>query len=179
MGIYVRTLPECSLWRLDILILVTLGTNDKSFVRLIKKIEELKIKGVITEDTVVQAGFTKYESEHMKIFDLIPMDEFNKLLKDCNLLITHGGVGTITAGLNNGKKVIAVPRLEKYKEHVNNHQLQIIENFADSGFILACYEVDDLEEVMQKLNGFNPKQYTSNTENMINLIEKHIEQLVK
>ena len=161
------------------MILVTLGTNDKSFVRLIQKIEELKIQGVISEDIVVQAGFTKYESDYMQIFDLIPMDEFNELLKNCNLLITHGGVGTITAGLNNDKKVVAVPRLEKYKEHVNDHQLQIIENFAESGYILAAYEVDDLEDVLSKLHEFEPKHYTSNTENMINLVKTHIEQLVK
>ncbi|MBQ1186071.1 MAG: hypothetical protein IIX54_00075 [Clostridia bacterium] len=161
------------------MILVTLGTNDKSFVRLIQKIEELKIKGVINEDIVVQAGFTKYESDLMQIFDLIPMDEFNELLKNCNLLITHGGVGTITAGLNNGKKVIAVPRLEKYKEHVNDHQLQIIENFAESGYILAAYEVDDLEATLSQLPEFEPKHYKSNTENMINLVKTHIEQLVK
>ena len=161
------------------MILVTLGTNDKSFVRLIQKIEELKIQGIISEDIVVQAGFTKYESDYMQIFDLIPMDEFNELLKNCNLLITHGGVGTITAGLNNGKKVIAVPRLEKYKEHVNDHQLQIIENFAESGYILAAYEVDDLRDTLSKLPEFEPKHYASNTENMINLVKTHIEQLVK
>ncbi|MEE1278264.1 MAG: PssE/Cps14G family polysaccharide biosynthesis glycosyltransferase [Acutalibacteraceae bacterium] len=160
------------------MILVTLGTNDKTFIRLIKKIEELKIKGVIDGDVVVQAGFTKYESEHMQIFDLIDMDKFNELMSKCDLLITHGGVGTIVSGLQNGKKVIAVPRLAKYGEHVNDHQLQIIENFAESGFILASYEVDMLEETLLKLPQFEPKQYTSNTENMVDLVRKNIEQLV-
>lgn len=160
------------------MILVTLGTNDKTFIRLIKKIEELKIKGVIDGDVVVQAGFTKYESEHMQIFDLIDMDKFNELMSKCDLLITHGGVGTIVSGLQNGKKVIAVPRLAKYGEHVNDHQLQIIENFAESGFILASYEVDMLEETLLKLPQFEPKQYTSNTESMVDLVRKNIEQLV-
>ena len=160
------------------MILVTLGTNDKTFIRLIKKIEELKIKGVIDGDVVVQAGFTKYESEHMQIFDLIDMDKFNELMSKCDLLITHGGVGTIVSGLQNGKKVIAVPRLAKYGEHVNDHQLQIIENFAESGFILASYEVDMLEDTLLKLPQFEPKQYTSNTENMVDLVRKNIEQLV-
>lgn len=174
MGIYVGTISQCSVWRLDLLILVTLGTNDKSFIRLIKEIEELIIQGVIDEEVVVQAGFTKYESKYMKIFDLIPMEEFSELLKTCNLLITHGGVGTITAGLNNNKKVIAVPRLAKYGEHVNDHQLQIIENFAESGFVLAAHEVQDLKEVLTKVTEFAPKSYQSNTKNMIDLVRKHI-----
>ena len=158
------------------MILVTLGTNDKSFVRLIKKIEDLIIKGIIDQEVIVQAGYTKYESNHLKIFDLIPMDEFNMLLKECDLLITHGGVGTIVSGIQNGKKVIAVPRLQKYGEHVNDHQLQIIENFADSKYILASYTVDDLECVLTQVLDFQPKNYTSNTQNMINLVQKFIEQ---
>ena len=156
------------------MILVTLGTNDKSFIRLIKEIEELIIAGVIKEEVVVQAGFTKYESKYMKIFDLIPMEEFNELMKNCNILITHGGVGTITSGLNNKKKVIAVPRLAKYGEHVNDHQLQIIENFAESGFVLAAYEVSELKDVLSKVEEFSPKSYTSNTENMIALVREYI-----
>ncbi len=161
------------------MILVTLGTNDKSFIRLIKKIEELKIKGAIEQDIIVQAGYTKYSSEHMQIFDLIDMDNFQKLLQECSILITHGGVGTIVSGLQNNKKVIAVPRLKKYGEHVNDHQLQIIENFAESGFLLPCYDMDDLEEAILKVESFEPKQYTSNTIHMVELVRNHIEQLVK
>lgn len=158
------------------MILLTLGTNDKSFVRLIQKIEDLIISGKINQEVIVQAGYTKYQSEHMRIFDLIPMDEFNELIKNCSLLITHGGVGSIIAGLNNRKKVIAVPRLQKYGEHVNDHQLQIIENFEESGYILASYSVDDLEIALTKSADFVPKEYISNTENMIKLVEKCIEQ---
>ncbi|MEE0840241.1 MAG: PssE/Cps14G family polysaccharide biosynthesis glycosyltransferase [Acutalibacteraceae bacterium] len=164
---------------MDLLILVTLGTNDKTFIRLIKKIEELKIKGIIEEDIVVQAGYTKYTSQYMQIFDLIDMDRFNKLLEECSLLITHGGVGTIVSGLQKKKKVIAVPRLQKYAEHVNDHQLEIIENFAESGFILPSYDVDKLEEAILKAKTFEPKQYTSNTTNMVELVKSHIERLVK
>ena len=158
------------------MILVTLGTNDKSFVRLIKKIEELIIEGFITEEVVVQAGFTRYDSKHMRIFDLIPMDEFSKLIDECNLLITHGGVGTIISGIQNKKKVIALPRLEKYGEHVNDHQLQIIESFEKAGYILASYDVDDLQKTMKKLPDFEAKQYNSNTENFINLVKKVIDE---
>lgn len=164
------------MWGMDLLILVTLGTNDKSFVRLIKKIEDLIIKGKIDQEVIIQSGYTKYQSEYMKIFDLIPIDKFNELIKSCDLLITHGGVGSIISGLNNEKKVIAIPRLQKYGEHVNDHQLQIIENFANLGFILASYSVDDLEKVLTKVSEFKPKKYTSNTKHMIELVEKCIEQ---
>ena len=119
------------------MILVTLGTQDKKFTRLLDSIQNLINKKVIKEKVVVQAGCTKdFNSKDMEIFDLIPMDEFDKLISECDILITHGGVGSIITGLKNNKKVIAIARLKKYGEHTNDHQLQIIEKFANSGLIL-------------------------------------------
>ena len=77
------------------MILVTLGTQDKNFVRLLEKIDQLINNGLIKDKVIVQAGFTKYNSENMEIFDLIPQDEFNDLMDKADIIITHGGVGNI------------------------------------------------------------------------------------
>ena len=42
------------------MILVTLGTQDKTFVRLLEKINQLIDQGLIQDKVIVQAGFTKY-----------------------------------------------------------------------------------------------------------------------
>ena len=111
----------------------------------------------------------------MEIFDLIPIDRFDDLINKCDILITHGGVGSIITGLKNNKKVIAAARLKEYGEHTNNHQLQIIENFTNEGYILSLDNFDALDEVLLKAKSFKPKKYKSNTENMIKLVEKEIE----
>ena len=90
------------------MILVTLGTQDKPFTRLLDAVLREIENGNIQDEVVVQAGCTKYETDKMQIFDLIPMEEFDKLMKQCDLLITHGGVGSIITGLKCNKKVIAV-----------------------------------------------------------------------
>ena len=156
------------------MILVTLGTNDKSFERLLAEVERLIDLGLIQEEVVVQAGKTIYHSEKMKIWDLLPMSEMEQLTKQCSLLITHGGVGSIISALKYGKRVIAVPRLEKYKEHVNDHQLQIIRNFGSSGCIIGTEGVEELENALEKAKTFVPQPYQSNTENMVALIRRHI-----
>ena len=130
------------------MILVTLGTQDKSFKRLLEAIDRQVELGNIKDKIVVQAGCTKYESKNMEIFDLIPMEKFDDLIKSCDLLITHGGVGSIITGLKNNKKVIAAARLFKYKEHTNDHQLQIIENFSNDGYILGLDNFDELDKVL-------------------------------
>ena len=156
------------------MIFVTLGTQDKTFKRLLEDIDKWANKNKIKEKIIVQAGFTKYESKNMEIFDLLDKDDFDKYIKECDLLITHGGVGSILTGLKNNKKVIACPRLAKYNEHMNDHQVQIIKRFTDAGYILPYYENDDLGKVIIKSKNFKPKKYISNTDNMIKIIKDFI-----
>ena len=157
------------------MIFVSLGTQDKSFTRLVEKIEELKKSGKIKEEVVVQLGNTKYKSEFIKCIDFMSMEEFDKYLQNSRYLITHGGVGTILTALKYNKKVIAVPRLSKYNEHVNDHQLELIEALSLDNYILGCKTLDDLEENINKISKFIPKKYKSNQDNFIKLIKRLIE----
>lgn len=157
------------------MIFVTLGTQDKPFERLLASIEEQIEKGNIIEEVVVQAGYTKFSTEKMQVFDLVDREEFVKLVNECNILITHGGVGSILTGLKNNKKVIACPRLYKYGEHMNDHQMQIVSVFAKEGYLLEYQENDDLGEVLKRVADFSPKKFASNTEKFVNMIEQFIE----
>ena len=141
------------------MIFVTLGTQDKPFNRLLESVQKEIDKGNIKTRVVVQAVCTKFKSDDMEIFDLIPMDDFEKLMNECDLLITHGGVGSIISGLNKDKKVIAAARLYEYGEHVNNHQQQIIENFSKSGYIIALDDFEKLDEAIKKSKKFKPNKY--------------------
>ncbi len=158
------------------MIFVTLGTQDKTFERLLIAIDKAIEKGEITDRVVVQAGNTKYESKNMEIFDLISPDEFNKLVDECDLLITHGGTGSILSAIKKGKKVIAAARLKKYKEHVNDHQKQIIKEFEKEGYLVELKDFNQVGKTIKKAQKFKPKKFKSNTENMINLLENIIEE---
>ena len=159
------------------MVFVILGTQDKTFERLLKYIDKNIELGNIREEVVVQAGQTKYESNNMKILQLITMDEFKKYIKTCDYIITHGGVGSILDGLNASKKIIAVPRLAKYGEHVNDHQVQIIDEFASKGYILSCDNLEKLGDVINKLQEFKPKKYKSNNEKFVKLITDYIDKI--
>ena len=157
------------------MILVTLGTQDKKFTRLLDDIQKEIDKENIKDKVIVQAGFTKYESKDMEIFDLIDREKFNELMNSCDLLITHGGVGSIISGLKANKKVIACPRLAKYQEHINDHQVQIVDRFSESGYLLSYKDGDNLKDILTKAKKFKPKKYISNTDKMINIIENFID----
>lgn len=157
------------------MIFVTLGTQDKLFTRLLENIDKCIYNGEIKERVIVQAGITKFKSDKMEMFDLLDKDEFDRYIKECDLLITHGGVGSILTGLKNNKKVIVSPRLAKYNEHINDHQVQITNKFAEAGYILAYNDGDNLGEIIEKSKSFKPKKYKSNTDNMIKIIKDYID----
>ena len=157
------------------MIFVILGTQDKEFPRLLEAIDKEIENGVITDKVVVQAGQTKYSSPNMEIFDLLPAPEFEKYIDKADLIITHGGVGSIISSLKKGKKVIVVPRLKKYDEHVNNHQLQIARRFEQEGYVKCAINLKNLEKVIKSMDKFIPMKYESDESNVVNIIENYID----
>ena len=157
------------------MILVLLGTQNNSFHRLLEEIQKNIDDGNIKEKVVVQAGYTQFESKDMTIYNQLPKEQLQELIKEADLIITHGGVGSIISSITNGKKVIAVPRLQKYKEHVNDHQLDIINSFNESGYIIGIHSVEELKEALKKVPDFEPKEYVQNTGNIIKIIKDFID----
>lgn len=150
------------------MIFVTVGTQDKPFTRLISAVENAVINKDITDEVVVQAGNTKYDSKVLNVLNYVPFDEFNKFISKADIIITHGGVGSILNALKLKKRIIAVPRLAKYGEHINDHQLQVIKKMTDDGYILSCENENEIAIKVREAENFIPKEYTSNTENFIN-----------
>ena len=157
------------------MILVILGTQDKVFSRLLEIVDKEIEKGNIKDRVVVQAGQTKYESKNMEIFDLVPAPEFDKLLDKADIVITHGGAGSILGAIKRGKKIIACARLAKYGEHHNDHQKQIIGEFRKQGYLLELEDGEDLGKLLKEIKKFKPKKFNSNTKNMIKLLNDYME----
>lgn len=162
------------------MILVLLGTQNNSFHRLLEKMDELIEKKVIDEKVLVQSGYTKYESKNMRIFDLIPQEELERYQEQADLIITHGGVGSIISSIKKEKKVIAVPRQHKYKEHVNDHQKQIVEAFDRKGYIIGANSVKELERAILKAQDFIPLKYDEegrDNSKILKIIENFIDNI--
>ena len=149
------------------MILVMLGTQNNSFHRLLEKIDQLVEDGKISGEVIVQAGYTKYESQNMKIIDFVSNDEIENLEQQADYIIINS--------IEKGKKVIAIPRLKKYGEHVNDHQLDIVESFDKLGYIIGITDVSQLEGALQRVKEFRPKKYIQNTGNIISIVQNFID----
>lgn len=157
------------------MILVLLGTQNNDFTRLLEAVQENIDNKTINEEVIVQAGFTRFESKDMKIFSLVDKEKIAKLQDRADLIISHGGVGSIISSLEKGKKVIVVPRLKKYGEHVNNHQIQIAKKFSKDGYVKVVINEKDLGDTIKSMADFQPKKYERKETNIISIIEKYID----
>jgi UDP-N-acetylglucosamine transferase subunit ALG13 len=145
------------------MIFVTVGTHTQSFNRLLEEVDRLVASGVIKEKVVAQIGNSSYEPKNMEWFRFTGFKELHRFHSKARIFITHGGVGSILDGLVNGKPVIAVPRLKKYNEHVNDHQLDIVKKLENKKKIIAVYDVKKLRYALSKVR----KNKKIRTENMI------------
>lgn len=153
------------------MILVTLGTQKQDFSRLLDYIEKSKIE----DEIIVQCGYTKYESNKMKLLDFISYEEMEEYINKADYIITHSGTGSVLTPLKKGKKVIVCARLSKYGEHVDDHQQQLVEIFREEGYILELNEENNLDDLYKKIKKFKPKKYVSNTDNFIKKLTEEID----
>lgn len=131
------------------MIFVTVGTHEQPFNRLIQKVDELKRDGVITEDVIMQIGYSTYEPKYCKWSKLLPYKEMEENNKNARIVITHGGPASFIAPLQIGKIPIVVPRQLQFNEHVNDHQVEFSKNVSERmGNIIVVEDVDKLGETI-------------------------------
>lgn len=152
------------------MIFITLGSQKFQFNRLLKAVDEI----AVDEDVFAQIGYSDYKPQHYKYKQFLDRDEFEDMMSKADIVITHGGTGAIIEAVKKGKKVIAVPRLKKYGEHVDDHQIQLIGEFKNLELIYACKDMD-LEKAIEIVRKTEYKSYQSNTEKIIKSLEEFID----
>lgn len=156
------------------MIFVTLGSQKFQFNRLLIEIDRLIEEGKIVDDVFAQIGYSDYKPMNYKYKDFLDRDEFSDIMSKCDKVITHGGTGAIIGAIKLGKKVISVPRLSIYGEHVDDHQIQIIEEFAKQKLIIHAIDINNLSHELSKIEECTLNEYISNTKKIIDNIDDFI-----
>lgn len=107
------------------MILVTVGNHTAGFERLIQIMDNLAIS--IDEEIIAQIGHTQYTPKNLKWFRFINYEEMVSLVKNARIIVCHGGAGTIIDATKYGKPLIILPRLHKYGEAFDDHELELAE----------------------------------------------------
>jgi len=145
------------------LIFVTVGNATQSFARLLEAVDDLSGKGAFHGEPVfMQTGHNpQFKPRHGQAEAFIPMEACQARMKEARLIISHGGCGTLLQAIGLGKTPVVMPRLSRYREHVNDHQLQLVRALAEEGRIVPAFEAADLpcaiEEAWQRKHQPPPK----------------------
>lgn len=158
------------------MIFVCLGTQKFQFNRLLKWIDQLIDEKVITETVFAQIGFSDYIPKNYDYIDFLCHDEFVKRIEECDLFITHGGVGSIQEGRQFDKKIIVVPRKAEFNEHIDNHQLEIAKKYDEMNLILKCEEYEELKSklVNKEYENIGKKTHIKKNELLLNYLFDYI-----
>ena len=133
------------------LIFLSVGTQKFQMNRLLKQIDKSIEEKQITEQIFAQTGYSDYIPQYYNYVRFMNMDVFEKKINSCNIFITHAGTGNIITAVQYHRPIIIVPRLQAYREHVDNHQEEIAEKIAGQGNIWVCYDCSRLPLVIRKI----------------------------
>jgi UDP-N-acetylglucosamine transferase subunit ALG13 len=126
------------------MILVTVGTNEARFDRLLHAFDS----SPFDEELFVQHGPSPIRPRGATCVDYLPYDELGATVRRARVVVTHAGVGSIMTALANGKRPVVVPRLRRFGEAVDDHQMQLGLRLHETGLVTFVERPEDLRAAL-------------------------------
>jgi UDP-N-acetylglucosamine transferase subunit ALG13 len=135
------------------MILVTVGTEQYPFNRLMNWVDLLLQYGFIQDEVVVQYGSCTTLPAGVKVYQRLQSEQFIDLVQQASFVISHCGEGSLLLLEEMGKPYVLVPRTHKFKEHVDDHQVELAIALSQVGGSVAW----SAGELVQRLHSSQPK----------------------
>jgi UDP-N-acetylglucosamine transferase subunit ALG13 len=127
-------------------IFVTVGTNEAPFDRLVAAVARIDAHD---EEIVVQHGASIVRPANARCIDFMPFEALVDHMRRARIVVTHAGVGSVLVALGERVHPIVVPRLSRYAEAVDDHQLSFARRFARAGLVRLTEDPERLPELVQ------------------------------
>ena len=147
------------------MIFLTVGSR-YGFDRLVRAVDDMVDRGDITDEVTAQIGYGSYVPRHMQFERLMEGTRYDARMRDADMLIGHAGSGTITLAVRNCKPLLVLPRLKRYHEHVNDHQVATARKFEELHHVLAADDAADLPRRFAELSSFVPARRVARTDEL-------------
>jgi len=145
-----RTIQKGGIWGTgNMRVFVTVGLERKPFERLLQAVDEAVGKGWIPADTLVQSGHNKFLFQDCKAVPFLSFDELQESVHAADLVIAHGGVGSVLMALEQRKIPLVLPRRADLGEHVDNHQIEFVKRMEQEGRVMAAYDTKEFKRVLE------------------------------
>lgn len=131
------------------MIFVTVGSTD--FDLLVAEMDELAVQ--LGVDVVMQIGAGKYVPQHASYFRFAP--SLDTYYDQAELVVGHGGLGTIVETLERRKKLVCVVNPTTY----DRHQEHLLSLFEEQGYLIWCRDVRGLGQAVRRAKSTQFKRY--------------------
>jgi UDP-N-acetylglucosamine transferase subunit ALG13 len=128
------------------MIFVTIGTSEP-FDRLLSAVEG----SVNGEPMLVQRGVSQIAPSGASVVDFMGFDEFMEAVRQARVVVTHAGVGTVLVAISAGKRPVVVPRLRRFREAVDDHQLPFARRLHEAGLVVLVEDLSRLKDALAPL----------------------------
>ena len=158
------------------MIFVTVG-EQLPFDRLIRIID--KWAAMTGREVFAQIGRTDWKPSHIEHKEFLEPDEFKKIFKAAEVIVSHAGMGTIISAVEMGKAILVMPRQKALGEHRNDHQFSTAKRFLSLGYIEVAFDEDDLIAKLDNLQAIGNAQENKGSRRpsqlLIEIIRKFID----
>jgi len=158
-------------------VFASVGTHPQSFDRLIKELQKIASNSPNLH-LFAQTGNSALEPKGFPFKKFLNEEEYMQAIKKADVIVSHGGAGTIINSLRNNKPLVIVPRLQRFSEHTNDHQLDLALALASKGKAIAVKDVKDLRKAIQEAANYKPS-LSSERQGLIKEIKSFLQVLDK
>lgn len=158
------------------LLFATVGAT-LPFDRLVKVVAQAKASGAIPERVVLQVGDGGYQPtlDDASVHETLPFDRVLELLKDADIVVCHGGTGSLITALREGCRTIVLPRTFDRGEHYDDHQVEIARAFAERGLVSVVEEDDEFATKLAEARVREPVRATTNPARLIAFLDQEVD----
>jgi UDP-N-acetylglucosamine--N-acetylmuramyl-(pentapeptide) pyrophosphoryl-undecaprenol N-acetylglucosamine transferase len=109
---------------------VVVGTHSQRFDRLLRMVDDAAARGVLPAPVTAQVGPSRQPMEHAETHELMTPQDMENGIRGARYVVCHAGTGTISTALRAGRRPLVMARLQRYAEHFDDHQQQIVDKLA-------------------------------------------------
>lgn len=145
------------------MLLITVGTEQYQFNALMHWVELLIKYQLINEEVLVQYGASTYLPDGARAYRNLPEQDFLKFVDQASLIISHCDESIAQLLEDKDVPYVLVPRLHRFRENIDNHQMEVAEDFERRGIAIAR-SPGDLVKFIKLQQSFNVKSKIGETQ---------------
>jgi UDP-N-acetylglucosamine transferase subunit ALG13 len=129
------------------MIFVTVGTMVQfGFERLVRAAAALPL-----EEVVLQHGPVEPPAGVTRAVPFMSLPETIEHVRRADVVVSHGGVGSVLCALRFGHVPVVVPRLKRWGENVDDHQVDLVQALAAQDRVIPVWDIAELPEAVRSV----------------------------